>query len=249
MVSIVTPVKRNSFVFATTYLSVLSQTYTEFEWLVIVDSYEGYPFLNVSEDKIDPRIRLLFNTSNERGAGPTRNVGLERTRGKFITFIDADDIWEPHFLEKSMLFLSKSNAMSCFSGYSRLLLEENRKLKDFTPSSTRVSAEDVLAGCDISCLTFLGRWNDVTNGARFGNIRARNDLVFFYSYLNCTEACAFTGLNLACYNIGKNTVSSEKFKLIRYQYLVSRKIAGLSWYASSLNVFKWAIYGIRKYWK
>ena len=120
-------------------------------------------------------------------------------------------------------------------------------MSDFMPRKRDVVADDILSGCDISCLTFFGVWNERLNSVRFGEYTARSDLAFFFKYLEIANCCSFTGLNLAKYNIGKNTVSSNKFKLIKYQYLISRDLAKLSRPEAIYNVLSWAIYGLRKY--
>jgi glycosyltransferase involved in cell wall biosynthesis len=84
--------------------SVLNQTYTNWE-LIIVDDYGEYK-LDINTLPKDDRIRVLFNESN-LGAAPTRQRGLENTRGKYIAFLDADDWWAEDFLTNCLKELQK----------------------------------------------------------------------------------------------------------------------------------------------
>jgi teichuronic acid biosynthesis glycosyltransferase TuaG len=247
VISIVTPVRAGGHIFQETYDSVIAQSENDFEWLVVVDFNKGDPFAQLEYRSLDARIKLLFNTSEKNGAGISRNIALDHASGNFITFIDADDEWAPEFLKVSKEFLTKKNVDCCCSGYRRIKLEARKKLTDFMPLNRINSSLTILAGCDISCLTFFARWGPEFSDIRFGDYRARNDLVFFYRYLDRTGGCYSTNQILAKYNIGTNTVSSNKLRLLKYQILVSREVAGLSRLSSYKCLIMWFVYGFNKY--
>ena len=87
--------------------SVLSQTYSNWELFVIDDSSNDNPVKIIKKysDK-DSRIKLIASEINQ-GPGPTRNLGLNQAKGRFIAFLDSDDIWISKKLETQILFMLK----------------------------------------------------------------------------------------------------------------------------------------------
>jgi hypothetical protein len=109
-------------------------------------------------------------------------------------------------------------------------------------------ADTILKGSDISCLTALIKSNLIDKENRFGDIPCRNDLVLFYRLVTKCPAVPIPK-SYATYRVGNNTVSSNQFRNIKYQFYVNRKVANKSMFTSILNVIKWGVYGIKKYYK
>ena len=246
-VSIITPFKNSISFFKSTYLSVINQEHIDFEWFIIDDGSLEEQFDELTAICTDPRVTILKNPG-DNGAGPARNHGLASIKGDYFTFIDADDLWDNTFLSDSLSYLRTTDLDICYSGYRRLMYHRNTYLDDFIPSKS-VNATDLLSGCDISCLTFFASSSKLDDSIRFGAFRARNDLVFFYKFLEKAGSAASTNKVNATYRINSNSISSNKFKLIKYQYLVSRVIAEKSLIKSFVNVLKWGLYGLTKYGK
>ncbi|WP_313216381.1 glycosyltransferase family A protein, partial [Soonwooa sp.] len=97
-VSIITPSYNTEKYIQETINSVLSQTFTDWEW-IITDDKSSDKSIEIIEQHNDPRITLIKAEKNA-GAGHARNLSLEKASGRFITFLDADDFWEPNFLEE-----------------------------------------------------------------------------------------------------------------------------------------------------
>lgn len=245
LVSIITPFKNSMRYFQETYDSVISQSYDRFEWFIIDDGSDKEQYSALIELCKDDRVKVLDN-NEEPGAGGARNTGLKHVSGKFITFIDSDDMWDKDFLSNSKSFINKNEVNSCFSGYKRYVENKSQFMSSFKPSRI-VSSESILRGCDISCLTFFGLSKYLNEDVKFGNYRARNDLYFFYHYLLYSGESYPNSSVLATYRLGKKSISSNKIKLIKYQYIMNRNIANSSHLKAMLNVIIWAGYGLFKY--
>ena len=125
LVSIIVPVYNAAAYIEETIDSVIGQTYTKWELILIDDcstdnSYEIInrkiaDFENVKAGE-DQSIVLLKNPENS-GAARTRNHGIDEAKGRFIAFLDADDIWHPDKLQNEILFMQKHKASFVFSGY------------------------------------------------------------------------------------------------------------------------------------
>ena len=115
LVSIVVPVYNAGKWIEDTILSVKSQTYKEWE-LILVDDQSTDNSVSVMELFAGPDIRVI-KTSRNHGAAYARNLGVSEAAGQFICFIDADDLWSPDKLEKQLQFMKEKDAAFSFTGY------------------------------------------------------------------------------------------------------------------------------------
>lgn len=244
LISIITPIKNNSQLFKSTYLSVIQQTHKNFEWLIIDDGSTDIELKNISNIIDDDRVKYIIGNKN-LGPGGARNLGLDKISGNYLSFIDSDDLWGINFLSTCLRIIKEQKCGFVFSGYRRYMIGDDKYLKDFIPNKT-VSERSILKGSDISCLTALIDTNLIDSSTRFGNIPTRNDLVFFYRVLKKDRALPINEV-LATYRINNISVSSNKLRALKYQYLVNKKYAGNSFVVTTTNIFCWIFYGIKKY--
>ncbi|MSR89726.1 glycosyltransferase family 2 protein, partial [Patescibacteria group bacterium] len=117
LVSIVVPVYNAASFIDETIKTVLDQTYTNWELLLVDDKSTDKsvklikPYLTK-----DKRIKLLSNKKNS-GAAISRNKGIDAAKGRYIAFLDADDLWLPTKLEKQVAFMQKQDCAFGFTGY------------------------------------------------------------------------------------------------------------------------------------
>ena len=223
MFYIITP-HFNSPLFKKTYKSVISQTYTDFKW-IIIDDHSDKDYLNelyglTSNDK---RISILKNTG-KKGAGSARNTGLEHlindsivNKEAFITFIDADDEWDEEFLEKSMIALLNNN-------YKIVTMSYRMKSKNSVSNFITNGKFNVFKNSyryNMACLTTsikISNWSEL-DGIRFGLTAKGNDQPFFVMFLRkFGPGYAYKEI-LATYNVfhGKS-ISSNKFKMLTVRW-------------------------------
>lgn len=244
LISIVTPIKNGSKLFKSTYESVVNQQYKNFEWIIVDDGSNSTELDEIKHIINDSRIKFICNNINN-GPGGARNIGLSYISGDYVTFIDSDDLWDKEFLQITFEAIYKSKSGFVFTGYRRFILDEAIYLKDFMPKKI-VTEKSVLQGSDISCLTALINTKFIDQTTKFGEIPARNDLVFFYNVLKKTDAFPIKEI-LATYRLKKVSVSSNKLRALKYQYIVNRIYAKKGVFLSLQNLIKWILYGYRKY--
>ena len=227
-VSIVTPLYQAEATIADTLASVAAQTFSDYEHLVIDNgSTDGGPGIVRAAAHEDPRIHLLSQTATQ-GPGPTRNAGIAAARGRFIAFLDADDLWTPDKLDRQIGAMTDSGAAFSWTAY--------RVLKDGTPSRiqdvrTHMTAADLLwkRGV-IGCLTAV--YDTQTLGTHFMNaLPMRQDFCLWYDLL---QACAerdlpVLGLRepLALYRVHGSSLTADKRKAARLQWQAYRGHVGL----------------------
>ncbi len=132
LVSIVTPAWKAAGYIGQTVESVRNQTLRDWEHLVIDDCSPDDTGLVVADLAArDPRLRLLRTPANG-GPARARNVGLGAARGRYVCFLDADDLWHPEKLAAQIALLEATGAAICYTGYRRMsfdLLQQSRAIK------------------------------------------------------------------------------------------------------------------------
>lgn len=238
---VITPAFNNEATIKRTFSSLLNQSYKNWIWVVIDDGSTDKTLKRLDDfSKQDSRI-IVKKNKGLKGAGGARNYGLEFVQGNFLAFLDADDEWNTNFLEIMITKVHKPNSMA-FSGYTRKYPESESV---FIPTK-ELTFNDLFRGSDISCLTALYHFKDYRQIPRFGETRARNDLIFNLRVLQLIDFAEPVSMPLATYYINKGSISRNKLKLIYWQYYVSR-FFNRSIILSIIDVTYWIIYGLRKY--
>ena len=128
-VSIITPSYNASEFLEETIQAVFNQTFEDWEWLITDDQSQD-DSVKIIQKYQDPRVKLTIAEKNG-GAGQARNLSLEKATGRFITFLDSDDYWEPEFLEKMIGFMKENKAELAYSNYARCNEKLEPVLQDF----------------------------------------------------------------------------------------------------------------------
>lgn len=243
---IVTPFYNSFPNFYKTFESVLNQTFTNYEWIIVDDasSLEEREKLLALVKEYN-HIRVIFHDQN-MGAGEARNTGLKYFSHTYLTFIDSDDYWDSNFLERMIALQQKTQCRIVFSGYRRFVEKESRYIAPYYFEG-RVSAVEILKGNPISCLATIIKPDKSKTLPMFGSQIMRNDLVFFYRALNLYDSAIGVTDVLATYVMRSNSLSRNKLKALSWQWKVCREEAGLSRFKSARCVCSWAIYGLKKY--
>ena len=123
-VSIILPVYNSEKFVAKTINSILNQTFTDWE-LIVIDDFSKDRSLKVIEELKNDKFIILKNDQN-RGAAYSRNRGINVASGRFIAFVDSDDIWRKDKLEKQIKFMEDNEIGFSFTSYERV--RENGEL-------------------------------------------------------------------------------------------------------------------------
>lgn len=242
-VSIITPNYNSSKFIEDTIKSVLNQTFTDWEWL-ITDDCSSDDSVEIIQQYKDPKIKLLIMKKNG-GAGAARNISLENATGRFITFLDADDIWEPNFLEEMISFLKTNQYELAYSNYARCNENMVREIEDFKADKI-VTFNNLLKTCRLSLLSSM--YDSQRVGKEFFPIGSkREDHVMWLNLLKKIPEGHPLPKTMAKYRMRENSVSRNKTNIIKDQYLVYRKHMNFSALKSLYYTINWAINGFIKY--
>lgn len=223
--------------------SIIEQTYSNWE-LIVIDDCSTDSTKSIVEGISDERIVFLQNTKNQ-GAAQTRNNGIEKASGRWIAFLDSDDLWKKDKLEEQLRFMCENSYSFTYTGYEAF--KEDKQSTLFIPKSTASCYKDLLKHNQIGCLTViydslkLGKVYMPTNAVK------REDLACWLKILKSGEKGYCLRENLASYRIHSKSVSSNKFRMMKYQWRVYRKVEKLNFFKSVYYLTCWAINGVFKY--
>lgn len=244
LVSIIMPNYNSEKYLESTIKSVLAQTYNNWE-LIFVDDCSTDNSLRLVNSFHDERIKVLKTELNS-GAATSRNLAIKIARGKWIAFLDSDDLWVPEKLEKQIAYMQNNNISFSFTDYS--VIDENDKvISTFKPKIDKCSYKDILKHNCIGCLTAIYNADKLGKVLMPVDAVKREDLACWLSILKNGELAYCLHECLALYKVHSNSVSSNKFKMIKYQWLVYRKIEKLNIFKSMYYMVCWAISGVLKY--
>ena len=242
LVSIITPAYNCRNTIKKTFDSVLSQTFKDWEWIIVDDCSKDDSFSFINElAKNEPRI-IVLQTPKNGGSAVARNTALKRANGRYITFLDSDDLLDPNYLECQLDFI-KNNGPLISSGYRR---KAERTCSDFyVPDET--DYKKALRGNPLSCLTTMYDRESIGNVYFDETYDRHEDYIFWLSILKRGIIAKGNHKVLATYVLHPNSKNSNKFKLVKSMYRVYHKSQGFNWLKSWILVFGYALYSKKKY--
>ena len=245
LVSIITPTYNSAKYIAETIQSAQNQTHKNWE-MIIVDDCSQDNTVEIIQDLMEEDHRIhLFQLSKNSGAAKARNFGIEKVTGKYMTFLDADDIWFTDFMQNSIETIKTTGINFVFSSYKR----SNEKLEfvysDFVVPE-KVTYTDILKTNSISCLTaFINV--EALGIKKMPDILKRQDMGLWLKYLKEIPFAYGIQEPKAIYRIRENSLSRNKKNLLKYQWQFYREVEKLSFLSSIYYMLHWMYRGFMKY--
>ena len=152
-VSIIIPYYKNIKWISKTLNSVYKQTFKNFEVIIVYDNQDKYE-LNLLKKLIKnkKKINLILNKKN-LGAGKSRNKGAKIAKGKYIAFLDSDDVWKKNKLKQQLNFMKKNKLDISHTTYS--IINDKNKILSYREASKKSSYSNLLNSCDIGLSTVI----------------------------------------------------------------------------------------------
>lgn len=244
LVSIITPVYNAEKYIEDTINSVLNQNYCNWELFLVDDCSTDNSMIILEEfAKKDNRIKIIQLKENS-GAATARNVGIERAKGRYIAFLDSDDIWMSNKLEVQINFMKENDISFSYTNYMKF--DEDGTERGIVKIPARVTYNELLKSNIIGCLTAVYDAHKIGK-IYMPNIRKRQDYALWLKILR--KNIDGYGINkvLAKYRVRENSVSSNKLKAALYQWRIYRQIEKLGLFKSLYYFINYAYYGFKKY--
>ena len=239
LVSIIMPSWNTGNFIAESIQSVLNQTYTKWELIIVDDCSSDNTDEIVSLFK-DDRIRFFHNIKNS-GAALTRNKALREAKGEWIAFLDSDDLWHPQKLERQVYFMKNNGYNFSYTEYEKID-ETSKKLNIY------VSGPKMVTKRKIYNYDYIGQLTMMYSAKEFGliqikDIKKNNDYAIrLQLYKKENTCCYLLKENLAKYRIRKKSISHDKLtRKLRSHYdlfhLCDGKSAPIALWYASWNMF------------
>ena len=244
-VSVVMPAYNSAAWLRAAVASVAAQTFQDWE-LVIVDdgSSDATPELARELAAGDARIRALFEPAN-KGAGAARNAGIAAAHGRYLAFLDSDDVWSPDKLRRQLHFMREGDRAFTFTRY-RKVDAQGRRLGGTIKMPDRVAYTDVLKHCCMSTPTVMldrDRLKDI----RMPELSHGEDHVLWLSMLEQTPHAHCLQEELTQVLVRPDSLSGDKLHKARMQWGVYRRTLGLPFFAALWYWLHYAFHGALKY--
>ncbi len=172
LVSIITPSYNTADYLIETVLCVRNQTYKNWEMIIVDDNSSDQTHEKIRPFLTDNRIRYFENKKNI-GAALCRNIALKEAKGRWIAFLDSDDLWSPDKLEKQIEFMKENNYHFSYTNYKEID-EHGKSLGVTWTGPKRVGRIKMMLFNFIGCLTVIYD-RDYVGLVQIVNIRKRND--------------------------------------------------------------------------
>lgn len=212
-ISIITPCFNCEKFISETIESVLKQTYTNFEMIIVDDASTDKSFDIIKEYALkDSRIKYFQNQQNS-GAYYSRNFAIKNATGDYIAFLDSDDIWDESKIKTQIEFMENNNCDFSYTSYE-LIDEMSNSLYKFARVKKNLTYIDNLFHNWPGCLTVM--YNQNTIGKVYGQKKGNgDDYDLFLKILKKSKKAMGLKISLAKYRKHSNSISYNRFKMIK----------------------------------
>ena len=244
LVTIIMPTYNSAAFIGEAIASVIHQTYTNWELLVVDDgSTANSPDIVIEYATHDPRIHLFLNDHHTGMPSSPRNYALHQAHGRYIAFLDSDDIWLPEKLSEQIPLFSDPNVAVVYSDYEKISSSGQRRGRVVKAPQT-ATYRRLLYG------NVIGNLTGIYERQKVGTVEIldihHEDYAMWLNILKRGFLAKNTGTVTALYRVHDTSVSSKKLSIISWQWNIYRNIEHLSLPYSCLC---YASYALRAIWK
>ncbi len=239
-VSVVVALHNAASFIADTLQSVIAQSFADWETIVVDDcSSDESPNIVRRIAESDKRIRLIGLPVNS-GPAVARNTAIAAARGRYISFLDSDDLWQPAKLERQVAFMRDNDyALTC-TYYEKMTASGERTGRIVAAPAT-LSYRDMLKSNRIGCLTAM--YDSATLGKVYmPQIRKRQDYGLWLKIMRQGQIAHCLPEVLALYRMRPGSLSGNKLEMLAYNWRLYRRVERMpllvSAYYLGWNIFR-----------
>ncbi len=219
-VSIVVPLYNSKNYIAKCIESILHQTYSNWELIIVDDCSNDNPELIIKNyQNSDKRIQYV-RLSKNMGSGIARNEGIKKATGQFIAFLDSDDLWKEDKLEKQISYMLENHYVFTYTDYYIVYPSGNNRV--FRSIKPKIKLNDEIKFNYVACSTVIYD-SEILGKVYMPPYRNRQDWGLWLDILKKTDYAYCLSYPLTYYTLRKDSISSNKLKLIKYHWQIYRK--------------------------
>ena len=246
LVSIVVPVYNCEKFINHTIKTVLNQTYQNWE-LLLVDDCSTDNSVSIINGYVagDNRIKLIKLKENS-GAAVARNEGMKNANGKYIAFLDSDDLWNENKLKKQINFMKKNKYVFTYTGYE-FVDEEGNKLDKIVKVPEQLTYKQALKNTTIFTSTVIFDVQELGKELiKMPNVRRGQDTATWWKVLKTGIIAYGLDESLSMYRRSNNTLSSNKVKALKRTWNLYRNVEKLPFFTSLFNFIFYCFNAVKR---
>ena len=236
LVSIIMPTYNCGRFISETINSVIDQTYTNWELIISDDASTDNTEEVVKKYLKDERIKYIKFDKN-MGAAAARNNSMKLAKGEYMAFLDSDDLWKKDKLERQLEFMRDNDYNFTCTSYEQID-EDGKLLNKIINPKVKANYNRILLDCPVGNSTVMYNVNKLGK-FEVPNIRKRNDDALWLQILKKEKYIYGMKDVLMQYRIRQNSISSNKWSLVKYHWQLYREIEHLSIIRSVFHVCYW----------
>jgi glycosyltransferase involved in cell wall biosynthesis len=224
--------------------SVTNQTYKNWE-LIISDDNSIDNSIEIITEYIakDNRIKLIKSGVNS-GPAISRNKAIDLSQGRFIAFLDSDDLWHEQKLEKQINFMTENNVVLCYGLYETIS-EDGSFLSASKKLPLSIDYNGLLKNQVIGCLTAVYD-TSLCGKQKMPVIRKRQDFALWLKILKQGHKAFCLNEIIGQYRLRSHSVSSNKFIAVKYTWKLYREIEHLTFFQSTKSLIGYIVQKIKR---
>lgn len=243
LVSVIMPCFNAAAFISESIESVLEQTYSNLELLIIDDGSTDHSTEIVQEKALQDKRVKLFQLDGNGGAAVARNYGIHCAQGQFIAFLDSDDLWAENKLEKQVRFMKQNQVGFTFSNYH--VITEEKQIKKEVKVPQVMDYDKLLHNTIIGCLTVVID-REIIGDFEMPLIQTRQDTATWLSILRKGHLAYGIQESLAFYRIVSNSLSRKKLNMLKANWNMYRRIEKLSIFYTVECLIGYMFHAIKK---
>lgn len=244
-VSVIIPVYNAEKYIANTIESVLNQTYKDIE-IVIVDDCSNDNSKTIIEAYAKLNSNIIYHLQKENGgAAVSRNTALSIASGRYVAFLDSDDLWFPDKTKKQMDLIKENSAAMCFTAIE-MINENGEMIKGKRNIKNKINYNFLLKNTMIATSSVLID-REVVGNFQMPLIRSGQDYATWLKLMR--DGLEAYGIDevLVKYRVGRNSLSSNKLKSIKQVWSIQVNSEKINCFRATYNTFGFILNAIKKY--
>jgi teichuronic acid biosynthesis glycosyltransferase TuaG len=243
LVSIIIPYYKKKIFFKKTIDSIKNQTYKNFEIILIYDDSNRSDLIFVKKTLKKIKNKNIIVNKKNMGAGISRNHGIKKSKGKFLSFLDSDDVWDKNKLKKQIKFMKNNCLEFSYSNYS--IIDEKGILLKKIKSPNIIKFRDLLFSCDIALSSVIIN-SKLLKSEKFPNLKTKEDYLLWLKLSKKNIKMMGIDKNLVFWRKTHNSLSSSVMQKLKDAFLVYNKYLKINFLFSIILIFFLSINSIIK---
>ena len=245
LVSIIIPYYKKKNFFKKTFTSAVNQSYKNIEIIIIYDDTSKSELKFIKKIVQNKKNTKVLVNSRNIGAGLSRNRGIKKSKGEYLAFLDADDLWKKNKLQKQIRFMNTNKIDASFTGYQ--IMDEKNNIFGSRISKKKISYNNLIYSCDIGLSTVVIRKQKLINlNCYFPSLKTKEDYLLWLKLSK--KGLIFYGISntLSYWKKTTNSLSSNVLQKMSDGFKVYFIYLNFSFFKSLFHLFILSINYLRK---